>query len=105
MDVPPYGEAQLHRCTHLRAAEVRPARCEHRPGVRVRGRRETHRLQTTGAAPCCTWNTSSSPSLKTTWASSASQITQALSTIAVRTGPTSVGDEAITLRILALPVW
>ena len=36
-------------------------------------------------------------------ASFASQSSQALSTIALRTGSTSVGEEAITLRILLLP--
>ena len=30
---------------------------------------------------------------------------QALSTMAFNTGCTSVGDDAITLRMLALPVW
>ena len=49
-------------------------------------------------------NRSSSPSFKCTSASSASQSSQALSTIALRTGPTSVGEDAITLRMLLLPV-
>ena len=35
----------------------------------------------------------------------ASQSSQALSTMALKTGPTSVGEEAITLRMLLLPVW
>ena len=34
-----------------------------------------------------------------------SQSSQALSTMALRTGSTSVGEDAITLRMLALPVW
>ena len=40
--------------------------------------------------------TSSSPSFRRKMASYASQSSQALSTIALRTGPTSVGEEAIT---------
>ena len=47
----------------------------------------------------------SSPSRRCRTASWASQSAQALSTMALRTGPTSVGEEAITLRILLLPVW
>ena len=35
-------------------------------------------------------------------ASKASQSSQALSTMALSTGPTSVGEDAITLRMLAL---
>ena len=35
----------------------------------------------------------------------ASQSSQALSTMALSTGSTSVGEDAITLRMLALPVW
>ena len=48
---------------------------------------------------------SSSPSRNCTIASSASQSSQALSTMAFSTGCTSVGEEAITFRMFALPVW
>ena len=61
-----------------------------------------HRAGCSGTVPLIAqlkW--SSSPSLRNTTASYASQSSQALSTIALSTGPTSVGEDAITLRMLA----
>src|SRR6266478_101442 len=92
----PSGESRSCTWTGLPSATARPA---------AQWRLIGCRCQTTGIEPCCALNTSSSPSFNTTNASAASQSSQALSTMALRTGATSVGEDAITPRMLLLPVW